>query len=112
MRFQEKVCFELIEVGMVSAMYVAGNVFIILFYVIEIGVTIYYGIKIDKDNRLVDNNRIVLWWKQKERERSERQFQRFLAKHKVEERKVELTEEQKLKKMSRKQRKEYKRKKK
>lgn len=98
---------ETFVVGMISAMYVSGNIVILLFYIVEIGITIYFGIKIDNDNRVVDNNKIVIWWKHQKQERSERQWKRFLEKHKVEQAKVEVTEEQKLKKMSRKQRKEY-----
>lgn len=105
------VVVDVMTVGALLFLYVFGNIWIIMLYIVEIIIIVYWGIKIDRDNRVVDNNRIVLWWKQKERERSERQLQRFLAKHKVEQEKVELTEEQKLKKMSKKQRKEYKQKK-
>jgi len=106
-RTLRNVLFEVTGVGMVSAMYVCGNEFIVLFYIVELGVIIYWGIKIDKDNRVVDNNKIVLWWKRKKQEEADREKQRWLEERKRKSHKIELTEEQKLKKMSRKQRKEY-----
>lgn len=76
----------------------------------ELFVIIFFGIKIDKNNNIIDNLKIVLWWKGVQRKRFEkaveRELQRYSEKNKIV--KVELTEEQKLKKMSRKQRKEYK----
>ena len=110
-RTMRHVVIDLFVVSLISIFYASYYFFMIFLYILEIGIVLYLGIKIDQDNRLVDNNKIVLWWKQKERERSERQLQRFLAKHKVEQVKDQLTEEQRLKKMSRKQRKEYKQKK-
>lgn len=104
-RTLDRVIIDVFLVGIVLFLYVFGNVWITVFYIVELVIIVYYGIKIDRDNRVVNNNRIVLWWKQKEREHSERQIQRFLEKRKID--KVELTEDQKLKRMSRKQRKEY-----
>lgn len=105
------VVIDVMTVGALLFLYVFGNIRIIMLYIVEIIIIVYWGIKIDRDNRVVDNNRIVLWWKHNEQERSERQLQRFLVKHKIKVEKVKVTEEQKLKKMSRKQRKEYKQKK-
>ena len=107
-RTLDRVVIDVILVGIVLFLYSFGNASIILFYIIELVIIAYLGIKIDGDNRVVDNNRIVLWWKRKQKERFDRQIQRFLDKHEI--KNVKLTEEQKLKRMSRKQRKEYKKK--
>ena len=104
-RTLDRVIIDVFLVGIVLFLYVFGNVWIIALYIVELAIIVCYGIQIDRDDRIVDNNRIVLWWKQKEREHTERQVQRFLDKREL--KKVELTEEQKLKRMSRKQRKEY-----
>ena len=104
-RTLDRVIIDVFLVGIVLFLYVFGNVWIIVLYIVELVIIVCYSIQIYRDDRIVDNNRFVLWWKQKERERTERQIQRFLDKREL--KKAELTEEQKLKKMSRKQRKEY-----
>ena len=104
-RTLDRVIIDVFLVGIVLFLYVFGNVWIIVLYIVELVIIVCYSIQIYRDDRIVDNNRIVLWWKQKEREHTERHIQRFLDKREL--KKVELTEEQKLKRMSRKQRKEY-----
>ena len=66
---------ETFVVGMISAMYISGNIFILLFYIVEIGLTIYFGIKIENDNRIVDNNKFVIWWKRKKQEKADKEMQ-------------------------------------
>lgn len=99
-----------VEIGFLFVLYLCDNINIIFFCFLELFVIIFFGIKIDKNNNIIDNLKIVLWWKGVQRKRFEkaveRELQRYSKKNKIV--KVELTEEQKLKKMSRKQRKEYK----
>ena len=79
-RTLDRVIIDVFLVGIVLFLYVFGNAWIIALYIVELVIIVCYGIQIDRDDRIVDNNRIVLWWKQKEREHTERQIQRFLDK--------------------------------
>lgn len=98
-----------VEVGAVSILYVCGNFNVVFIYLLELIVIVCVGIKIDKDNRIVDNNKFVLWWKSKKQEKFDRELKILMEKHQGAT--MERTEEQKLKKMSREQRKKYKQKK-
>lgn len=100
---------DIIQVGAVSILYMYGNFNVVFIYLLELIAITYLGVKIDKDNSLVDNNKFVLWWKHKEQEKSDRKLKKLIEKHSGTT--IERTEEQKLKTMSRKQRKTYKQKK-
>lgn len=100
---------DIIQVGAVSILYMYGNFNVVFIYLLELIAIAYLGVKIDKDNSLVDNNKFVLWWKHKEQEKSDRKLKKLIEKHSGTT--IERTEEQKLKTMSRKQRKTYKQKK-
>ena len=54
-----------------SCYYLSGSKWILVIYVAELIFIIYFGIKIHKDNSIVDDCEIVIWWKQKKRQWSQ-----------------------------------------
>ena len=64
-RTLDRVVEDVLLVGIVLVLYAFGNAWITGLYIVEVGIIVYLGIQIDRDNRVVDNNRIVIWWKQK-----------------------------------------------
>ena len=102
------VIFDVIEVGALSLLYVLGNAWMIAFYIVEILFVIYWGVKIEKDNSVIDDNKVVIWWKNKKQEKFDRKVRKFIENNRNNRIKVEKAEEEKMKRMSRKQRKQYK----
>lgn len=103
-----RVVLDVLIVVMVSAEYILGNQNIVFFYLFELIIMVYYSIRIEKDNNVVDNNKFVLWWKHKKKERYNKKVRERIERNRNNRIKVQMTEEEKMKRLSRHQRKQIK----
>ena len=77
------VILDILEVSVISIVYILGNKNIVFAYFFEVIVIIYISIKIDKDNRLVYDNKVVLWWKNKKQEKFDKEVQKIVERNKT-----------------------------
>ncbi len=92
--------------GLFSMRHVLDNRDIIYLYIIEIIFIVYYAIKIDKDNDIVDKNRFVVWWKQKKRERFLKKIEKHTERNRKRREQLQVTPKVKKKHLSRRERKQ------
>jgi len=77
-------------------------------YCIELICIIYFSIKIEKDNNIIDNHKIVLWWRHKKQEHRIKEIKTRVEENKKRRVDLQMTEEEKMKRLSRHQRKQNK----
>lgn len=75
-RTVKNVIVDCVIVVFLSSDYVFGSLKIIPVFVIEIALIIFSSIKIHKDDSIVDNWKIVKWWRRKQKERLDKQVQK------------------------------------
>lgn len=63
------VIIDSVEIVSCLLLYVFGNTKILFFYLLELIIIIYFAVKIDKDNRIIDNSKFVQWRKQREQKK-------------------------------------------
>ncbi len=101
------VIFDCAIILLFSIFYLCGTLKILLLYLIELIVIIYFAIKIHKDNGIIDNSKFVRWRKQKQHEKYDVLVKEMKEKNERE-RKARPAKEKNLDKMSKKERKQYK----
>lgn len=107
MRTLGNVIFDCAIILFFSVFYLCGTLKILLLYLIELIVIIYFAIKIHRDNRIIDNSKFVRWRKQKQQEKYDALVKEMKEKNERE-RKARPPKEKNPAKMSRKERKQYK----